>query len=322
MIKLIDFENVKKTAASVPAYEQIEWIDSALKNKASYTLPTKIHISQEAGDYYNVMPCVYENDNIAMVKMIGRHSIKRDECRSVMMGDILLYEADTGILKAVMDAEYITTLRTGLSAAHSALLFTKKDFNTVGLIGLGNIMTVCIKAFVSALRAKGDNREITLQVIKYHSHEQRIIDMFKDEKNIHIKLCDTFEEVIGGADLVISAITKVSENFVTDEYFKEGVTVIPICTMGFQNCDLFFEKVFTDEIEQIRDFKYFNQFKSVTNVSDVLNGIKPGRTNDTERILVYNYGIAVHDLVFAEKLYKKIEDCNAEYNYCKDKYFV
>lgn len=322
MIKLIDFENVKKAAASVPATEQIEWIDSALKNKASYTLPPKIHISQEGGDYYNVMPCVYNNDNIAMVKMIGRHSIKRDERRSVMMGDILLYEADTGILKAVMDAEYITTLRTGLSAAHSALLFTKKDFNTVGLIGLGNIMTVCIKSFISSLRAKGDNREITLQVIKYHSHEQRIIDLFKNDKNIHIKLCETFEEVIGGADLVISAITKVTENFVGDEYFKEGVTVIPICTMGFQNCDLFFEKVFTDEIEQIRDFKYFNQFKSVTNVTDVLNGVKEGRTNDKERILVYNYGIAIHDLVFAEKLYGKITDCDTKYDYCKDKYFV
>ena len=41
--------------------------------------------------------------------------------RSVMMGDMLIYEADSGILKAVMDAEYITTLRTGAVAAHSAL---------------------------------------------------------------------------------------------------------------------------------------------------------------------------------------------------------
>lgn len=40
-----------------------------------------------------------------------------------MMGDILLYEADTGILKALLDAEYITTLRTGAVAAHSAFQF-------------------------------------------------------------------------------------------------------------------------------------------------------------------------------------------------------
>ena len=59
-----------------------------------------------------------------------------------MMGDMLIYEANSGILKDVMDAEYITTLRTGAVAAHSALVFGEKDFTTIGLLGLGNIMTV------------------------------------------------------------------------------------------------------------------------------------------------------------------------------------
>lgn len=86
-------------------------------------MPPKSRMSQSDGDYYNVMPAMYEKDNLAMLKMIGRHSIKRGEHRSTMMGDILLYEADTGILKALMDAEYITTLRTGVVAAHSAMLF-------------------------------------------------------------------------------------------------------------------------------------------------------------------------------------------------------
>ena len=52
--------------------------------------------------------------------------------------------------------------------------------------------------------------------------------------------------------------------------------MIPICTMGFQNCDLFFDRVFTDEMEQIRGFKYFDHFAPVTtNVTDVLNGAAP-----------------------------------------------
>jgi len=98
--------------------------------------------------------------------------------------------------------------------------------------------------------------------------------------------------------------------------------VIPICTMGFQNCDLFFDKVFTDEIEQIRGFKYFDKFRSLANVTDVLNGNREGRTNDQERILVYNYGIAIHDLYFAMKLMNKAEGKDVEYNFCKEKYFM
>ena len=322
-MKLLDFETVREIASGTPDRELIRWVDEALREKPGYTLPPKIHITQQDGDYYNVMPCIYERGNIAMVKMIGRHSIKRGEERSVMMGDILLYESDTGILKALIDGEYITTLRTGISAAHSARLFTRPDFAAVGLIGLGNIMTVCIRAFISSLRSDGDERVITLKLIRYHDHEKRIMELFRGDPNIRFVLCDTFEEVIGGSDLIISAITRVTENFVADECFKEGCTVIPICTMGFQNCDLFFDRVFTDEIEQIRGFKYFDRFAPVTsNVTDVLCGRVPGRTDNVQRILVYNYGIAIHDLVFASHICERASAADTPYRYCREKYFI
>ena len=77
MIKVIDFQKVKDIIACTPDRELIRWIDTALLEKAGYTLPPKIRVSQADGDYYNVMPCICEGKNIAMVKMIGRHSIKR-----------------------------------------------------------------------------------------------------------------------------------------------------------------------------------------------------------------------------------------------------
>lgn len=250
-MKDLDFQAVKAIAAGTPDSELIRWVDEALREKPGYTLPPKIHISQQDGDYYNVMPCIYERGNLAMVKMIGRHGIKRGEERSVMMGDILLYESDTGILKALMDGEYITTLRTGISAAHSARLFTRPDFETVGLIGLGNIMTVCIRAFVSSLRAEGDRRPITLKLIRYHGHENRIMNLFRQDPDVHFVLCDTYEQV-----------------------------------------------------------------------TDVLNGAAPGRTDNVQRILVYNYGIAIHDLVFAANIYGRAAVPDTPYHYCREKYFI
>ena len=70
-------------------------------------------------------------------------------------------------------------------------------------------------------------------------------------------------------------------------------------------------------------FKYFSHFEPITtNVSGVLNGIRPGRTNNTDRILVYNYGIAIHDLVLAENIWEKAENQSVEYDYCREKYFI
>ena len=153
-MKIIDFEDIRKAAEGMDPVEWFNWVDYALRRKSDFQMPPKPRMSQNDGDYYNVMPAMYESEGLATVKMIGRHCLKESETapRSVMMGDMMVYEAGTGVLKALMDAEYITTLRTGVVAAHSAVLFARKDFTTVALLGLGNIMTVCFKTFMAKLR--------------------------------------------------------------------------------------------------------------------------------------------------------------------------
>ena len=54
-----------------------------------------------------------------------------------MDSQLLLWDQETGVLKALMDANYITAMRTGAVTAHSALLFAKQKFSTIGIIGLG-----------------------------------------------------------------------------------------------------------------------------------------------------------------------------------------
>ena len=320
MIKIYDFQMCKNIGASIDPGFYYNWIDFALKHKADFQMPAKTRISQENGDYYACMPCLYQNENLVCNKMIGRHQLKPGEERSVMMSDMLLYEGNTGILKAIMDVEYITTIRTGAAAAHSAIMYGRKDFKKIGLLGLGNIMFACIEVLMSQIK----DRDITFKLYKYNNHEERFIKRFSKYKNVTFELCDTYEQTIKDSEVIISAVTRATKNFVADEFYAEGCTVIPIMTLGFQNCDLFFDKVFTDEIEQIKGFKYFNQFRSISNTSDVLLGKTVGRANDNERILVYNYGLAIHDLYFASQFYKFEvgEQNNVKYNYCKEKFFM
>ncbi len=319
-MKIFDFYTLKEATDNMSPSKMMEWVDFALKYKDDFCMPAKSRINQADGDYYAIMPCMYEKHNVAMAKMIGRHALKPGENRPTMMSDLLLYEADTGMLKALMDAELITTLRTGASAAHSALLFANEDFVEVGVIGLGNIMTVCMDVFLDATK----DRRIVLKLHKYHDHEIRMYDRYKHYDNVEFKFCDTYEDIMRDSDIIFSALTRTTTNFCNDDVYKEGVTIIPIMTMGFQNCDLFFDQVFTDEIEQITGFKYFNEFKEVTNITDVLNNRHPGRRTSKERILVYNYGLAIHDLYFASELYNRLSDSTAdfEYRYCTDKFFM
>ena len=320
-MKILDFATIKKLAGGgITARNLFDMVDHVLKTRNEFLMPSKTRMGQDNGDYFAVMPCLHKQSNTAMVKMIGRHMLHEGEKRSVMMSDLMLYEADTGILKAVMDAEYITTLRTGATAAHAAILYGKKDFSTIGLMGLGNIMTVCAEVLFEKLK----DCKIIVKLYKYHNHEERFIERFRKYENIKFVKCDTYKDVISDSDVIISAVTNVTENFCGDECYKEGVTVIPVMTRGFMNCDLFFDKVFTDEIEQIRGFKYFDRFKSVHNTTEVLCGKAEGRTSDSERILVYNYGLAAMDLYFAETIYSELENKgkSVDYKYCEEKYFM
>ena len=320
MIKIIDFETCRKIGNKLSSQEYLEWIETALKNKPNFVMPPKTNLQQDNGGYFHAMPCLYEDENVACVKMIGRHLLKPNEKRSVMMADLLLYESDTGILKGLLDAEYITTLRTGAAAAHSVLMYAKKEFKTIGLFGLGNIMFTCIEILMSEIK----NREVIFKLYKYHNNEEKFMERFSKYENIQFELCDTYEQTVRGSDVIISAVTNTTQDFANDDCYEEGCTVIPIMTLGFQNCDLFFDKVFADDVNQIRGFKYFDKFKSITSNTEVLLGESKGRENDKERILVYNYGLAVHDLYFALQFYNNSLglEKDVEYDYCKEKFFM
>lgn len=87
--------------------------------------------------------------------------------------------------------------------------------------------------------------------------------------------------------------------------------VIPVHTRGFQNCDLFFDKVYADDTAHVSGFKYFSHFKQFAEIQEVIEGVKPGRESDKERILSYNIGLGLHDVVFASKIYSMLKG-NAE----------
>lgn len=284
--------------------EAYDWSEFVIKNKNSAILPPKISIKPEAmeGVFCNVMPCYF--GDFGGVKMVTRYPDRAPSLDSQLM----LLDTKTGVTKALIDANFITALRTGAVCVHSLLLFAVKDFSTIGMMGLGNVA----RATMLILLAKVTDRKLTVKLLKFNDEHQLFADRFKDYENVEFKFCDTAEEVVDGSDVVISAVTYAGQNLCEDKYFKPGVVVIPVHTLGFTNCDLFFDKVFADDYGHVKHFKYFDKFKSFAEVSDVVNGKKAGRENDEERILVYNIGIALHDIYYAGQIYSKMENSATE----------
>lgn len=292
--------NIDIQRLNIDPLQCLEWVTTMLKNKDQVILPAKISMKPTDEIFYNVMPSLLPQYETGGVKIVTRYPTKNPTLDS----QVLLYDYKTGALKALIDGNYITTMRTGAVAAHSISLFGKKDFSIIGIIGLGNQARATLKVLFSLFPKK----EFVLKLFKYKDQHIAFQDYIKNSpfsENINFVFCDTYKETISESDVIISSATYLAKDLCDNNCYDEGCLVIPIHTRGFMNCDLFFDKIFADDTEHVRGFKYFNQFKNFSEVSSVLNGSITGRQSDKERIIVYNIGLSMHDIYFAEQIYQQ-----------------
>lgn len=216
---------------------------------------------------------------------------------------LLLFDASMGDMLALMDADWITSMRTGAVAAHSIGLLAKPGFTEIALMGLGNTGRATMLMLTEAL----GGRDVNVRLLRHKGQEDSFQERFAAYPNLHFSCVDTMEELICGAEVIVSCVTYLGDDVAKDDWFAEGVTLVPVHTRGFTNCDLFFDKVFADDTGHVCHFKNFERFRSFAEVSDVVNGRASGRENESERILAYNIGLAMHDVAFATRIYQMLD---------------
>ena len=278
-----------------------QWVEEMIQNKENAILPPKISMKPSDGVFCNVMPTIVSYPNgeaYGGVKIVTRYP----ERVPTLDAKLLLQDSKSGKFLALMDANWITTMRTGAVAAHSILLFAKTNFSVIGMIGLGNTAIATLLTLITV------RPELCLHIklLRYKGQEELFAARFAEYKNLTFEYFDRAEEVIKGAHVVVSAATYLPGDLCSDDCFDEGVLVVPVHTLGFTNCDLFFDKVYADDRGHVCHFKNFDKFKRFAEVHDVVCGNAAGRTSDKERILAYNIGIAMHDINFAAHIYSMI----------------
>lgn len=302
-MKLLTFDKILQ--AKINPLSCYDWVEEVLKRKDESILPAKISLKPNIAEvFYNVMPSILLWKNWAGVKLVTRYPQRKP----VLDSQILLYDLTTGKNLALVDGNWITSMRSGAVAAHSVKLLAVNHFSTIGIIGLGNTA----RAFLLVLLSLYPNKPLTVKIKKYKDQHDLFIKRFSEFHNIEFICCETLRETVDNADVVVSAVTFFENDVFEDYRFKEGVLLVPIHTRGFSNCDLYFDKIFADDTNHVKGFKYFDCFHSFAEVSEVLNHKKPGRENNRERIIAYNIGISLHDIFFAGKLYELLENESEE----------
>lgn len=280
--------------------KMVELVDEALHIKSDSILPHKTSMKLDDGKiFYNVMPAIIENKNVAGVKIVNRYP----ERTPSLISNMLLYDVPSGNLKAMIEADYITTWRTAAVAVHSISLFARKNYNVISFVGLGVIGKAVLKVYLDTLDS---DRNIEVRLFNYKNRANDVVYEFSNYTNVKWKCFDNYVDMAKDSDVIVSSVTYIDNDFASPSIYKDGVLIVPVHTRGFIECDTKFDKIFGDDIHHVNGFRDFDKYKYFAEVADVVNGKCVGRENDTEKILVYNIGIALHDLMFADYLYNCI----------------
>ena len=284
-MKIISAQQIAGLAIS--PVECLQWIEYCFRIKYNSVLPPKISIHAPGEVFFNTMPCYLP----APESFFGAKLVSRFPNRTpALQSEILLYDATSGELLALLDGDWITAMRTGAVATLAIKMLRSTQATVYAL---------------SCLLESSPTETFHVKLLAYKHQEESFIERMSQYNNVRFTICQSTQELITESDVIVSCITVATDLIGRDEWFKEGVLVVPVHTRGFQNCDLFFDKVYADDTQHVNNFKYFNRFQKFDEMSQVLLHKSPGRENNTERILSYNIGIALHDIYFASEIYKR-----------------
>ncbi|MDO4757311.1 MAG: ornithine cyclodeaminase [Parabacteroides sp.] len=303
-MKIISQEQIKKL--NIKPKQCVEWIKESFSLKEVSQLPAKISLHPQGNDFFNTMPCLLPSPyNYYGVKVV--HRIKG--ATPALGSDVLLYNSQTGELLAMLHADWITTMRTGAVATLAMQTFRKSNAETYGFLGLGNTGRATM---LCLLDSEPDVMHHVI-LMRYKDQAESFIERFKEYSNVSFSICEDMKELVSQSDVIVSCITEAQSLLCEDNtLYKEGCLVVPVHTRGFQNCDLFFDKVYADDTAHVCGFKYFNRFKQYGEIQDVISGKIIGRESNEERILSYNIGLGLHDIVYASKIYEILKDNSNE----------
>jgi ornithine cyclodeaminase/alanine dehydrogenase len=172
----------------------------ALKGEGRVELPPKPGVHPRDNCYIHAMPCWIGGDvDIAGIKWVAGFPPNINKNLPYNNGIFCVNDTDTGLVKAIMDANWMTTWRTGAAAALGAKYFAPADVKTVAVIGLGTIGKIVLRAIKTLYPGISDVRLYDPLPAQYEKFTAEISGLFPE---VSLKKTKTMQEACEGADIV------------------------------------------------------------------------------------------------------------------------
>jgi len=224
---------------------------------------------------------------------------------------ILLFDLESGELKAILDGREITLLRAAASCAIGARLLANKDEKNMLLVGAGGLATAMLKGSVESLPG--------LKQVSVTSRDNRRTESFINSQSPrypHLRFVDLsffdLEDHIGENHYLVTASSSGSP-LIKKEWVSPGthITAAGANSPGRQELDpgiITSSSVFADDADQASRIGECRTAvetglispKNITAIGEVIEGKAAGRT-ESRQVTVYDMtGTSLEETLVAE----------------------
>ena len=281
-------------------------------------MPNKITTdmsSQGVAGWFNSMPAYIAPMDTAGLKLVGGYDANKELGLPYIKANVILTDPRTGILKAVVDGDFINDARTGAQPAIMTKLLASST-DVICFIGTGLMAYYSLLCMSKTVEMK----EIRLCDISEEAMD-RFIARFEGAPFKFVK-CKSNEEGCRGADVIIT-VTNANADLVEEPWVKEGGLVMTMGSFRETSFDVVrkADKIAVDQVGQslhrgnVKELAEMgeideNSFDII--IPDVLAGKGEARTNKKDRIYAQIIGTGMLDVACAGLLLEKLAAANED----------
>lgn len=260
---------------------------------------------------YNVlgmMPAYYGPGQIAGVKVLSVFPENYRKNISSHQGQVLVFETKTGQIKAAVDADSLTGVRTAAVSAVVTDYLARSDAKNLAILGAG----LQGRKHLEALALVRDLHEVTVWDLQPEASRRYAREM-GEKLGLQITACQSVDEATKNADLICT-LTPAQTPILFEHQVKDGTHINAVGACSPTARELSAElmargKLYVDwkpaTLVEAGDYLLAVEDGAITEehilgeVGDVLVGNLSGRENSQEVTIFEALGQATQDLILA-----------------------
>lgn len=247
-----------------------------------------------------------------LISFYGTNPAKRG--LPAIQGKVVLFDAETGGLRALIDAELVTAMRTGAAGGVAARYLARADARTLTIFGSGAQAPFQVEAAICERPI-----EQVLVLSRQIAHAEALAALIASRFGVSARATVDIGGAVRAADIVVTA-TSAHHPLFDGGLLQDGVHVTGIGSHVPDACEvdatsLRRAKVVVDQrsaclaeagdLIQPIDAGRYDAGQIYAEIGAIIAGDVPGRVDDAEITFFKSVGLAAQDLAVANLVYRR-----------------